>query len=54
MLWCAMAFALLAISNGLLILDKVSLPQGDLTGARLLTTGFGVGLLIVGVLREAR
>lgn len=54
MLWGASGFILLAISNGLLLLDKISLPALDLSGYRLLASVAGVGLLLFGTSREGR
>jgi hypothetical protein len=54
MLWGASGYILLAISNGLLLLDKISLPALDLSGYRLLASAAGVGLLLFGTSREGR
>ena len=54
LLWCALGFTFLAASNGLLLLDKVSVPDTDLSGYRLVAAFIGVGLLIYGLRREIR
>jgi hypothetical protein len=52
--WYGLGFALLAVSNGLLLLDKTILQGADLSGYRLLLASAGVGLLLLGLAREAR
>lgn len=60
LLWCAACFALLAVNNGLLFVDKVVFPEHLLSFAglsfavwRSVTALLGVGLLLVGLIWDA-
>lgn len=50
--WSAMCFAALSINNVLLVLDKLVLPQVDMSTARLLAALLGVLLLLFGLIWE--
>jgi hypothetical protein len=47
--WSALCFLLLTASNALLVLDKLLLPDADLSLARLGTALAAVGLLLFGL-----
>jgi len=53
LLWSCACFTLLAISNLLVVIDKVLLPELDLKLARLLMTLIAVTVLLVGFIWEA-
>ena len=53
LLWSGACFTLLAISNLLVVIDKVLLPEVDLKLARLLMTLLAVSVLLVGFIWEA-
>jgi hypothetical protein len=48
--WSALAFLAFALSNVLLFLDLIVLPQWDLTILRSLATSSGILLLLYGVI----
>ena len=50
--WSALCFAGLSINNILLVLDKLVLPQADLSTWRLLTSFLAVLLLLFGLIWE--
>ncbi len=53
LLWSSTCFTLLAITNLLVVIDKVLLPELDLRLARLLMTLIAVMVLLVGFIWEA-
>ena len=52
LLWSALCFAGLAISNLLVFVDLVMLPQADLYMFRLITAAVAMLLLMVGLIWE--
>lgn len=50
--WSAMCFAGLSLNNILLVVDKLVLPQVDLSTARLLAALLAVLLLLFGLIWE--
>jgi hypothetical protein len=50
--WSALCFAFLSINNILLVVDKLVLPQADLSTPRLLAALLGVLLLLFGLVWE--
>jgi hydrogenase/urease accessory protein HupE len=50
--WSALCFAGLTLNNILLVVDKLVLPQVDLSVARLLAALLGVLLLLFGLIWE--
>ena len=50
--WSALCFVFLAGSNFLLVLDRIVLPNVDLTTARFLTAFLGLLLLLYGLIME--
>jgi hypothetical protein len=50
--WSAMCFAALSVNNILLVVDKLVLPQVDLSTARLVAALAGVLLLLFGLIWE--
>jgi hypothetical protein len=53
LLWSGSCFALLAISNLLVVVDKILLPELDLKLARLIMTLIAVTVLLFGFIWEA-
>jgi hypothetical protein len=53
LLWTALCFSGLALSNALLVVDKAA-PQVDLSVARSLPALAGLGLLLYGLIWESR
>jgi hypothetical protein len=53
LLWSALCFAGLAISNLLVFLDLVMLPQSDLYMLRLITAAVAMLLLLFGLIWES-
>ncbi len=49
LLWSALCFAGLTVSNVLLVVDKLALPQVDLTPLRSVVTLAALLLLIIGL-----
>ena len=54
LLWSAVCFGFLAVNNLLLVADKVIVTGTDLQLARTLTALAGVGVLLYGLIWEAR
>jgi hypothetical protein len=54
LLWTGACFAALTATNGLLFLDKVVLPEVDLTAARQLVTLAGMSVLLYGLVWDAQ
>jgi len=54
LLWTGLCFAALTVTNALLFLDKVVLPEIDLTAARQLITVAGMGVLLYGLVWDAQ
>ena len=54
LLWSALCFAGLAISNLLVFVDLVMLPQTDLYFIRLATAAVAMLLLVIGLIWEAQ
>jgi len=54
LLWTGLCFAALTVTNGLLFIDKVVLPDIDLTPARQLLTVAGMGVLLYGLVWDAQ
>ena len=53
LLWSGLCFALLSISNWLIIIDRWMFPSTDLSLVRLMTALFGMILLIYGLVWES-
>jgi hypothetical protein len=53
LLWSGLCFAILTLSNGLLFVDLVVLPEIDLYRARLATAAFAMVLLVFGLVWES-
>jgi hypothetical protein len=53
LLWSGLFFGVLVLSNTLLVLDKLVLPDVDLQSARLALTLFALLLLLIGLIYEA-
>ena len=54
LLWSCLCFAGLAVSNLLVFVDLVMLPQADLYLARLITAAVAMLLLMFGLIWEAQ
>ena len=54
LLWSGLCFALFALNNVLLIIDVRVVPEHDLSILRTLPTLLGVGLLLYGLVYDAR
>ena len=50
--WSGLCFIFLAASNGLLVLDRIFLPDTDLSTARFATAFIGLLLLVYGLIME--
>ena len=53
LLWSGLCFAVLTISNLLVIVDNVVFPQVDLYSYRLGTTALAMGLILFGLIWES-
>jgi uncharacterized protein DUF5985 len=53
LLWSGLCFVGLTLNNGLLVLDRVILPEMDLSGARLATALFALLLMVFGLIWES-
>lgn len=53
LLWSGLCFALLSVSNALIAIDLIMLPELDLFGLRNLTGLAGVSLMLYGLIQEA-
>ena len=53
LLWSGLCFVGLALNNGLLVLDRVVLPDVDLSTWRQVPALAGVGLLLYGLVWDA-
>lgn len=51
--WSTLCFAIMAISNGILILDLAVLPELDLLPWRSMVTQFGLLVLLYGLIFES-
>lgn len=54
LLWSTLGFAGLAVNNVVLVVDKVVVTEVDLSLVRGLTALAGVGILLAGLIVEAR
>jgi hypothetical protein len=54
LLWSSACFVLLAVNNVMLYVDRIAVPQVDLTIARSLTASAGLIVLVIGLIWEAR
>lgn len=54
LLWSGLCFAGLAVSNILIFVDLVLLPEVDLFVARLVVTAVSMGLLLYGLIWESQ
>ena len=54
LLWTGLCFAALTVTNGLLFIDKVVLPDIDLSPARQMLTVAGMGVLLYGLVWDAQ
>jgi len=54
LLWSGLCFALFALNNVLLIIDVRVVPEHDLSILRTLPTLLGVGLLLYGLVYDAK
>lgn len=52
LLWCSLCFIGLALNNALLVIDRIVVPQIDLSLWRLLAAFAGIGVLIFGLIWE--
>lgn len=52
--WSALCFWGLSLTNALVFVDLVVLPEWDLHGARLVTGLLSVGVLVYGMVWESR
>jgi hypothetical protein len=52
LLWSGLCFVGLSINNGLLLVDRVVLPDADLSTVRLVPAVVGLALLLWGLLWE--
>lgn len=53
LLWSGLCFAALALNNGLLVVDRVILPEVDLSLWRQVPAVFGIALLVWGLVWDA-
>lgn len=53
LLWSAACFVLLALSNLLVVIDQLVLPESDFRPARLMLTLLAVSVLLFGFIWEA-
>jgi hypothetical protein len=53
LLWSGLCFVGLAINNAMVILDRVALPDADLSTWRLATAFLSVMLLVIGLVFES-
>jgi hypothetical protein len=54
LLWCAVCFIGLALSNVLLVVDLIVVPQIDLSLLRTGTAAIAMGLLVFGLIWRSR
>ncbi len=54
LLWSSLCFVGLAANNVLLFVDRVVVPESDLSFPRALTAVLAVGLLLIGLIWERR
>jgi hypothetical protein len=54
LLWSGLCFLCLAVSNGLLLLDKLVFPMADLSVWRLVPALLGISLLLYGLISSER
>jgi Family of unknown function (DUF5985) len=54
LLWSGLCFAGLTINNFILVLDKVVLPENDLSVARSMTALLAMAVLIYGLIFDER
>jgi hypothetical protein len=54
LMWCALGFTGLALNNLLLFLDRVVLPDRDLSSLRDATGLAGISILLLGLIWESR
>jgi len=53
LMWSGLCFVGLALSNGLLVLDLMILPDVDLSTVRLVPAALGLALLVYGLVWES-
>lgn len=54
LLWTAISFCFFALTNFVLVIDMLVLPDADLWVWRQVTTGAGLGVLLFGFIWEMR
>ena len=54
LLWSGLCFAILTLSNLLVVIDKLALPMRDLSPWRMSLSAIAIGVLLYGLVFEER